>query len=208
MKQFQEEHVNNLPDVYRKDVNSNNYKILQVEKVAVSDLKAVLENIKEILDINNAYGKTLDMYGERVGQGRGVASDEQYLLLIKSKIIQNLSNGTHQNVVEGLCYTLNCEASQVIITDGEDDCSVNVLSIPLETITKAEMTTSQVLALIKRMLPAGVKLESFLFEGTFEFSVAEDDYDEEKGFCDIEGGTLGGYLGVTTGDTTDTVLPI
>lgn len=207
MKQFQEEHVNNLPDAYRKDADSNNYKILQIEKVAVSDLKAVLENIKEILDINNAYGKTLDMYGERVGQGRGVASDEQYLLLIKSKIIQNLSNGTRQNVVKGLCYTLNCKPSQIVITDGED-CSVNVLSIPLETITKAEMTTSQVLALIKRMLPAGVKLESFLFEGTFEFSDAEDDYDEEKGFCDIEGGTLGGYLGVTSGDTTDTVLPI
>lgn len=210
MKAFQDDHVKNLPDVYRKDKGSNNSKILQIEKDAVNDFRKSLNEIDHILNIENATGKTLDMYGERIGQKRGSATDEQYLALIKTKITQNLANGTHKSVVEGIAFALKCDPSEIALTDGEAPCSIEVKSLPLETITKAGFTAEQVVALINRMIPCGGKLSSFMFEGTFEFCESESAMvvDEEAGFCDVEGGNIGGYFGVTTGDSSVSDLPI
>ena len=203
-----ENHVKNLSDAFLKTAESNNFKILEIERVTCNDLRATLQQVSDILDINNAKGKTLDLYGERVGQVRGLADDDKYLLMIKAKIMQSLSNGSHQSIVNAICLTLNCDPSQVFLVDDEETCTVNIVSLPLEIINKAGLSTSQTVAIVQRMLPVGVSLTSFLFEGTFEFSNNENDYDEEKGFCDVEGGTIGGYLGVTQGDEQDIILPI
>ena len=85
-------HAKNLPDAYRKDKDSNNYKILEVERDAVSQLNAMLNQIYEITDLENATGKTLDLYGEKIGQDRGKATDEQYRVLIRAKAVRNLVN--------------------------------------------------------------------------------------------------------------------
>ena len=58
------------------------------------------------------------------------------------------------------------------------------------------------------MLRAGVSLETFLFELTFEFSAIENEYEVDKGFSDTENGKMGGFLGVTSGEETEEVLPI
>ncbi len=205
--EFNKELVKNLPDAFKKTTDSNNFKILEVEKRTLAEIREKLHQIDNILDINNATGKTLDLYGERVGQARGVAPDEKYLLMIKAKIMRNLSSGSYPSIITALCRTFNCEPSQVFITDGDEPCTVTVTTLPLTVINKAGLTTSQTVAIIKSLLPVGVSLNSFLFEGTFEFSANENEYDEEKGFADDEG-TIGGYLGATSGDETDTPLPI
>lgn len=212
MKNFQDEHVRNLPDAYRKDTESNNYKILQVEKLAVKNLRQTLEDIDSILDLNNAKGKTLDMYGERVGQPRGVANDTQYLLMIKAKIAQNLSNGTYPSILESICYTLNCEPSQVYIIEKDEPCLVEVTAIPLDAIQKTGMTPTQVNALVKRLLPVGVRIESILYQGTFKFCEGGADYPREvdkttdAGFASDE--IEGGYFGITSGEENEPILPI
>ena len=91
--EYNENLVKNLPDAYKKTTDSNNFKILEVERLALSDVRASLQEVANILDINNAKGKTLDLYGERVGQARGLADDDKYLLMIKAKLMRNLSNG-------------------------------------------------------------------------------------------------------------------
>lgn len=198
----------NLTDAYQKRPESNNYKILEIERVACSDLRATLQEIDNILDINNARGKTLNLYGERVGQARGQAGDEKYLIMIKAKLARSLASGSYPSIANALCITFNCEPSQVLIVDGEEPCTVNVVSLPLAVINKADLTTSQTLAIIQSLLPAGVKVSSFLFEGTFEFSNTENEYDENAGFTDVEDGAIGGYFGVTSGDEKDIILPI
>lgn len=203
-----ENHAKNLPDVYKQSTDSNNYKILELERVTCISLREALQEINQILDLDNASGKTLDFYGERVGQPRGKATDEQYLIMIKSKIMQNLCNGSHKSIIDSICMTFNCEPSEVILKDDQNNtCAVVISSLPLNIINKAGLTTEQTVAMIKRLLPVGVTLTSFLFDGTFEFSDSESDYDETKGFSD-DSGTIGGYLGVTQSDTTDEVLPI
>ncbi len=203
-----ENHVKNLPDIYRKGTESNNFKILEVERLEGNGLREALETIDTILDLDEAYGKTLDYYGERVGQPRGRATDSQYLLMIKSKIMQNICDGTSPNIINAVCMTFNCDASQVHIAEDTEPCSVKIVSLPLSIINKAGLSTEQTVAMIKRLLPVGVALSSFLFDGTFEFGTVENEQDTDKGFCDVEGGTIGGYFGVTGSDVSDVILPI
>ena len=200
-------HVKNLPDAYKKTTDSNNFKILEIERIACQDLRDSLYQVAEMLDVNNAKGKTLDYYGERVGQARGVADDVKYLLMIKSKIARNISNGSYQSIVDALCLTFSCEPSQVLIVEEEEPCSVRFAMLPLEVINAAGLTISQTIALIQAMLPVGTSVSSFLFEGSFEFGTGEKEYDEETGFAD-DAGAIGGYLGATGADNSDELLPI
>ena len=218
--------VKNLPDAYKKTSDSNNFKILEVERLACEDLRKGLRQIfnihaekpedEGILNIDNAKGKTLDLYGERVGQARGLATDSKYLMMIKAKIMRNIINGSYQAVVNALCATLNCEPSEVLITEDDEPCTVTLAAIPLTTIIEAGFTTSQIVAIVKAMLPVGVRLNSFLFEGTFELAKSYDDMKvdgDTKGLTDTYENmknldAIGGYLGVTQGDENDIILPI
>ena len=214
--EFDSNLVKNLTDAYKKTTDSNNYKILEIGRLGCNDLRASLQEVSDILDINNAKGKTLDMYGERVGQVRGLATDDKYILMIKAKIMRNLSNGSCENVVRAICATLDCEPSQVIIADGDEPFTITLSALPLDVIAKAGLTTSQVVALIKSLLPVGVSLATFLFEGTFELAATEEDMrvdGETKGFTDTEENmreetAIGGYLGVAQGGESDIILPI
>lgn len=199
----------NLPDAFRHDKDSNNFKLLEISRLTYADLWAALRNIENILDVNNATGKTLDMYGMRVGQARGLATDPMYVLMIKAKIMRNISGGSYTSIVNALCSTFNCEPSQVLFTIEEDPCTVTLAALPLASIVSVGLTTSQTVALVKALLPVGVTLDSFLFDGSFEFSSEENVYENEKGFTDIEGNDeIGGFFGVTNGDENDILLPI
>lgn len=202
------QHVKNLPDIYKKTKNSNNYKILEIEADACNELRNTLQSVDSILDINNAKGETLDLYGERVGQERGQADDAKYLIMIKSKIMRNLSNGTHPSMLKALCLTLGCDPSDIKIEDGEAPCTVKINALPLAKINRTGFTVGQITAIIKSLLPVCIGVEELSYEGTFEFSDSENEYDENAGFCDVEGGTIGGHLGALASDKTEVILPI
>lgn len=209
MKQFDDlNHANNLPDYYKKSEASNNYKILAVEKFPIDNFETDLSNVFKSLDLDSANGKTLDLYGEMLEQPRGTATDEQYILMIRSKIMRNLSGGDYPSVLNAICNTFKCEPSQVCIVEKDDPCTVELVVMPLDIINKAGMTTKQTVAMIQRLLPVGITLESYLFEGTFSFSNSETEYNETAGFCDIEGGTIGGFFGILYGEDNEPILPI
>ena len=204
-----ENHVKNLPDAYKKTNDSNNYKILEIERSTLNDLRDVLNGIDSILNLDEASGKTLDLYGERVGQLRGIATDDQYRLMIRAKIARNLSNGSYPSILNALAITFNCDPSEISIVESENEsCKVTIERLPLSVIIRAGFTASQTLQIVKAILPVTVLIDSYLFEGTFTFSDAENEYDEEAGFCDVEDGTIGGFLGITPGDMADSILPI
>lgn len=201
-------HVKNLPDYYKKDAESNNYRLLEVEKCAVSDLRADIASVLSVLDLNEASGRTLDLYGEMMNQPRGVATDSQYIYMIKSKIMRNISSGDYGSVVRAICMTFDCDPSEVLILEKEEPCVVELVVLPLSVINKAGLTTRQTVAMIKQLLPVGITLESFLFEGTFTFSALETEYDASAGFCDVEDGVIGGYFGILYGEDDEPILPI
>ncbi len=199
MSEFiKENHVMNLPDVFCKSKESNNFKLLELERLTIEEYRQTLRELFDMIDLDNAKGKTLDMYGETVGQSRGRASDEQYILMIKAKLMQNLSNGSYPSVLNSMCVTFNCEPSQIYIEESEMPCTVNAVKLPLEAVVKADMSTEQTTNIIKALLPVGVALKNYLYDGTFTFSGIENEYNENEGFCNVEGGTIGGYFGIAS----------
>lgn len=206
MKYFdREQPAKNLPDYYAKSKTSNNYKLLQIEKVSVDTLNNDVNDLFEMLEINNATGKTLDMYGEMVNQQRGLATDDQYRFMIRSKIMQNLSDGDYGSVHKALYITFDCPPDEIGIEQSDKPCVVAVKKVPLASIANAGLNAEQTMRLIQRLMPVGVDIELYNFRGTFEFGETYE-YDEAKGFGNVEQ-SIGGFFGVIF-DKNDCELPI
>ena len=197
----------NLPDAYKKDTSSNNFKILEIERTANVDLRSFLDEIQAILNVDNASGATLDMYGKKYGQARGKATDAQYRIMIKSKISRTWCNGSYKSIVDALAQTFNCSVDDILLSE-TGAMAVTVDKIPMSSIIKAGFSTAQAERIVKNLLPVGVTLESVLFEGTFEFAETENEYDESAGFSEAENGKIGGYLGWTGSQESIDELPI
>lgn len=187
--------VLNLPDAYKKTPESNNHKLLLVEKHIYNGIRSMLQTIFDSLDIDNASGAALDMWGQRQNVPRGSSDDTQYRIRIKANIAQSLCDGSRNSVADALAYMLSTDTSKIKIKDGEQTGLVHLIDIPLTLLVDGGFTTDQIIAMIEAMLAEGVHLSYYEFSGTFEFSGTDDDYDESKGFADVEG-SIGGYFGL------------
>ena len=86
-----EEAFNRLPERFRKPNNKKLYYVLY--GYGFDEMKKALEGVEDSRDISKASGKSLDYLGANVGQLRQGEDDERYRLLIKTRIIANLSMG-------------------------------------------------------------------------------------------------------------------
>lgn len=200
------DYVKNLPDSYAKTPSSNNAKILEIEKRAADAIRAAIYEVQASLDLDNAYGKTLDLYGEMLGQKRGIANDSQYRILLKSRIARNLSGGDYNSIAKMLSMVFDCDPREFKLVEKEAAGTVEIQGLPYAAINNSGLSTEDAVKIIYELIPAGVSLESIAFEGTFEFGTAELETDSEKGFGDIEQ-TTGGYLGFLAGGASSS-LPI
>ena len=80
-----------LPDAYAKEKCSNLYKVMQLDDLLYADSKGALKSIDRSRDLQQAYGETLDKYGEMFGVERKGASDEQLRIKLLNKIAVNHS---------------------------------------------------------------------------------------------------------------------
>lgn len=190
---------NLLPDVYNKQEGSNNDKLLKLVEALNEEFQTDREAVEQMADINKATGKTLDLYGDMVGQSRGGLDDSQYRIVILSKIARNACKGTHSSIVELLAVALECSVTDFNLSDGDNVCEAVLDSMPFSIITSAGLTVSQIYQIVNSMLPVGVKLADIEAEGTFEFSALEYEYDELAGFAD-DALTIGGYFGLLASD--------
>lgn len=191
--------VKNLPDAFKKTPDSNNAKLFLILDSEFEKLRANRQALEDSLDLEKAYGKTLDLYGQMVGQERGKATDEQYRVLIKSRIVRNFSNGDYNSIVRLLALVFNCDPSEVSLVEMDEPCHVRLESLPFEALNQLVIDISTALKIIREVIPAGVFLESVQFTGTFEFGDDSLVYDEAAGFGD-EAQTIGGYLGYIFSD--------
>ena len=81
------DNVRKLPDAYYKGKDGNNYKLLQLNELSAQMLDKDMTDVLNSLDIEQATGATLDLYGQMLGQERGSLNDYQYRLVIKNKIL-------------------------------------------------------------------------------------------------------------------------
>lgn len=191
--------IDNLPDAYDKSVDSNNSKILKLNKSTTDIMDRVIDSIFGVLNLNNASGRALDdIWSGRLNLERGSLTDEQYKIRLRTKMMRNIANGSFPDLIEALAYALQCEKSDIHIVESDIPNKVIVKEIPLALLLQADFTTDQVLTLINSLLAVNVTVSEYGFTGTFEFGEIENEYDEKKGFADMSQ-TIGGYLGVYGG---------
>lgn len=161
-KEFNHEiYVKNLPDYYSKDINSNNNKILEVEKASVRSLEEDITDAYNSLDIWQATGKTLDLYGEMYNQPRENLPDDEYRLIILLKMVRNRAGSDHASVISALSAALNLPANIFHIADSEIGGNIDVLALPYNVIQESGVSIKEVVKNIKMLLGAGIGIDKF-----------------------------------------------
>ena len=173
-------------------------------------MREIFKQLDGVFDIYQATGKTLDLYGERVGQKRGGLNDTKYRFLILSKVAVNTSGVDYESIMNNLINILGCNYEDVKIIemqDHEEPATVKMVAMPYEILGRAGFTSRQASQIVKMLLPIGVNLIFEELQGSFEFAAIDDDYDEKKGFAN-DAQTIGGTLGMLVGEDEDKDLPI
>ncbi len=195
---MQIEYISKLPDAYSKHATSNNYRILQINQRALAELYADIEDVFNVLDLEQATGKTLDLYGDMLDQPRGKSNDIQYRALILAKIARNFLKGDYENTIKAIATALGIETTDFQMKSHETRCAVEFTKFPIDVLLKTNFTSLQVYAIIKQLLPVGVELILDEFQGTFILCESEGETSDETGLAD-DTETIGGSLGLTLG---------
>lgn len=205
--------VKKLPDAYRKTEDSNNYRLMEMHEQACGDIREDIKGLEDTLDLNLSKGKTLDLWGEMVGQKRGLLDDTQYRYIIFTRIGRNIVGGDYNSMMLTIIQMFNCKGSDISledieVTETDTPCVLKLTKFPIQVLIDAGFSSRQAVAMIESLLPVGVTLAADNFEGSFEFSEMDNVYDNKAGFADIDG-SIGGYFGLLLGeDDTIPVLPI
>lgn len=189
-----------LTDVFTKDSNSNLGKLLSILAMQLQNIEQTTEKVRQWRDITQAQGTTLDRIGENVVQPRGVASDEVYRILIKSKIARNFSTGDINTIIRVLSIALDVDYSEIKISELYNDpdypepAAISVIQLPISRLNEVGMDPIQFARIVQKTVAAGIRVGVIELTGTFEFGAIDDPPDTETGFADIDqvtGGTLG-----------------
>lgn len=108
-------------------------------------------------DIDYAKGSVLDRYGANFGVRRNGSSDAFYRLLIKVKLLSQLSGGDIDTVINAAASLFGVPANSVKLAEvfpAKISVTVNEADLDPETL---EMV-ADIAAMLKRILAAGVKL--------------------------------------------------
>ena len=173
--------VKKLPDCYEKKATGNNNKLLSLSKNLTDQLKKAVNDLEKSLDLNLAYGKTLDLYGAMYEQNRGGFEDTRYRYLILTKIARNMASADYESVLSHTVTMFNCNEEDVALDD-VGNCTVKLTKMPVDVLLSAGFTSRQAVAMTETLLPVAVNLEAEVFEGTFEFSAVDNEFSEESGF--------------------------
>lgn len=200
-------------DRFKKSPDSILYKLISLFTEELELLDDTNNLMLEWRDIDKAQGPALDLIGENINQKRGVATDEVYRVLLKSKIARNLSDGTINTIINVIATALSTDKKNINIVEGWTDetnpeqASIKLMEMPLEAINKAGLDPSNFVRIIQKTVAGGVKVRSVELTGTFEFGDTSMATDNNKGFADIDG-TVGGYLGAAFSPSSNQDLPI
>lgn len=148
-------------DHFRKDPESNTYKLMQLFSSELELLKETNDRILDWRDIDQAEGAALDLIGRNLNQPRGGANDEKYRILLKTKVARNLANGTINNFIHAVAYTLGVPKSEVKVKEMWEDgfpATLAINLIPLDKIISAGFTSVEFEQLLETLVAAGVQL--------------------------------------------------
>lgn len=186
--------ANKLPQSYRQDVESNNYKMLQLIRLAVEDLAIHIEDVESCLDINNAYGETLDLYGKMYNEFRENRNDEEYRLVIKAAMEKGRCSCDCNSIIKILAQIFGCQTEEILLSE-KSSFSVEIRRLPFELFKQNNISAQLAVEIVQSFFPICVTADEDVLHGTFEFSDNANDYDESAGFGNVEQ-SIGGCFGL------------
>lgn len=202
-------------DFFRKDEDSNLYKLIDIYSSEFSRVKDTNDLIIRWRNIDEAQGVALDLIGENINQPRGKATDEVYRILLKSKIARNLSDGTINTIIQVIAVALSADVKEILIVEGWEENpearpSIKMMQLPFDKLIASGIDPMNFITLVKRTVAGGVTVESIELEGTFELgdALAPNNVDNERGFGDANDESIGGYFGLMYSPNTNDDLPI
>ncbi|MBD8498363.1 hypothetical protein [Paenibacillus arenosi] len=190
-----------LPEVIAKEGSSRFGALVEVWLKQMNDIAETVRVMSEWKAIDKAEGVTLDDIGGNVGQPRGQATDEVYRMLLRSKLARMNANGSLDSVIQVLALALQAKPHEFRLTEQHSDpvepepAAVHVSSVPYEKLNSAGLSPAQFVALVERLVAAGVRVSRVELTGTFSLATIVDQLEvNEHGLGDeamIQGGTLG-----------------
>lgn len=204
--------IGKLTDAYAKDKNSNNYKLFSIFGPELDEISAMFEAMKQALDIDLAFGVTLDKIASNVNQVRGNTTDAVLRILIKAKIAADQSDATIRAILDVISFILgdyeNTSQLNELFddTDNPEPAAFQIVA-PIDGILGSGMTANQFILLLQRIRAGGVRILANL-EGTFEFGEIDEYGPEYENGFSHEDMSDGGTLGILFEPDVDDPLPI
>ncbi len=185
----------NLPDAFKKDPSSNNYKLLHINTDTENGISETFKQLFKQLDIDNAFEKNLDMYGEMFSVSRKGDNDDKYRIRIKAQIGHNYTDGSRKSTADVVAWLLQSDTSEIRIKSGDATGDVIISGIPLPILMDAGFEREEITELINSLLSVCVRVKTASYVGTLEFADDVNAYDSSKGFAD-DNSNIGGYFGI------------
>lgn len=186
-----------LSTAFRKDPDSNNYKLLKVIDSEFSTIEQTISDIKNAHFVDFATGKSLDYIASLFNIRRKLnESDEHFRTRIKLAFSKITNTATINDIKEIIAATLNTTTDRVVVKD--DYPAAIQLWLWLQDLNNAGLTLDELKELLKAIKPAGVGLSAFQ-QGTFTYRTAGETSDPSKGYNDLansnpDAGTYAGLL--------------
>lgn len=206
--------VEYLPDAYAKKITSFLSKFFETIEPEFAELRKTFERIEAWRNIDNAEGAVLDEIGYELGQPRGMATDEIYRIMLKSKTARDLSTGDRNTIIDVIAMALNADKSEIGILetwmdpDNPEPAGISLMKIPVRRLVEVGMSGKQFIQFVAAAVAAGVNVRQIELTGTFEYADGPDEFDEEAGFSDVNEPDVGGYYGELFEPDYDQDLPL
>ncbi len=188
-----------LSTAFRKDPDSNNYKLLKIIDSEFSNIEQAINDIKDAHLVDFATGKSLDyiasLFNVRRKQNE---NDDHFRARIKLAFSKISNMATINDVKEIIAVALNTKTSKVRVRDRYDSVALFDVWIWLQDLNNAGLTLEEFQELIKVVKPAGVRVKAYQ-QGTFTYRSIGETSDPTRGYNDLDNsnpdaGTYAGLL--------------
>ena len=189
-----------LSTAFRKDSDSNIYRLLKVIDSEYSNIEQAINDVKNAHFVDFASGKSLDYLATLFGILRQVnESDEHFRARVKFAFSKISDMGTINDIKEIVATTLNTTTSRVVIKENPDyEAAYFEIWLWLQDLNSAGLTVDEFQELVKAIKPAGVRVVTYQ-QGTFTYRSVSETSDPTKGYNDLsnsnpDAGTYAGLL--------------
>ena len=189
-----------LSTAFRKDQDSNNYKLLKVIDSEFTNIERIINDIKNAHFVDLAEGKSLDYIASLFNVKRKQnESDDHFRARIKLAFSKISDMATINDLKEIIAVTLQTETSRIKIEDRYDlEPALFYLYVYLQDLNNSGLTLDEFKTLIRVIKPAGVSVKTFQL-GTFTYRSVSDTSDPAKGYNDLansnpDAGTYAGLI--------------